>query len=1015
MRKVLVRPMLEPVFQSMLRVRGISSKKPMLAAALIGMGVMQVPVSQGDALWQIGSVGTESRTTHTPPLSPSTTLKTGVFKNGIRYYIQSNPFPAKRAAMWLAVDAGAIQEDDDQLGYAHILEHMAFNGTRKFPGNSLIDVIEQSGMTFGADLNAYTSFDETVYQLTVPTDDPALVQNGLDIIHEWASGAILLDSADVIMERGVILGEWRQRLMDTLSFRLFQDDVSRSMGGANKYIHRLPIGTPESIKKATAAPLQRFYRDWYRPDLMAVIIVGDVDPERMYQEVKQRFERIPAASKKRPFQRPAVQAEARSAIHVVKDNVNPKVVVRWPNPIRGTTPEDRVKEQVTYSILLQHLNEMFSRLSKEERRPFAYAGMSIESGTVRPMGTQLELTISMHPDSAQLSLAYVLGEIERVAQDGIPEQDLELAKSAEARRLVRAVDGLQHVPSRTLAERYVANFFDSNDLLITSEQRQEIGTRLLRTLSNADIQRAATFWKQAVGRSVSVEIPRFANVRVPTESEVRAIFEEGRAKDHIQTHARPAAVVAQGAGSNALASASAAASPSSSFASEAIVSETIDDASGVVVWELGNGARVVFKATANNPDEVILHAISPGGYTKLPDSLRLSSGRLIADLMTSSGNTEAGDHTKYVQRLITMGVTQFAVVLSGLREEMIVAGSSRNPAILFSTMNRQFVDPYIDTTAFSEWKRAGMRSITYSKEDQFLSALTGDRRFAPPSVMSVPLMSLQKGMDVYRDRFGDASDFTFYIVGAISRDSAKALAGRYLSPLPSTHRSVPETLISTKARSIKGVMSAKMEHPQLQAVQAAATINFGGYFPQRYDSVQQERKRLDAVALILNRRLRNKLREEMAVTYGVNVSPMVVEIPDWYYTVGIEFMASPDDVNRAVDSTWRVIRELQSSGPTSEELAITAKIQQRRRENSRESNTWWVSELSRYDRMGASFAKLVEVAVPMDAEEFKAAMKRLFSEESYSQNIVLPRKEVLEKKAKEDKAETGEGKKAGGT
>ena len=229
-------------------------------------------------------------------------LRTGTLANGLRYYVRANAMPAGRAELRLVVNAGSVLEDDDQQGMAHFLEHMAFNGTRHFPHQSLVDFVESSGMRFGADLNAYTNFDETVYMLTVPTDEPRFLEQGMTVLQDWASGGVTLDSAEIVAERGVVMGEWRSRLPDTTSQKLQAHQREVLFGAGSRYLERLPIGDTSQVEHAHREPVERFYRDWYRPDLMAVVVVGDVGQRRARDRARVRHRRYPqsvAASRRR--------------------------------------------------------------------------------------------------------------------------------------------------------------------------------------------------------------------------------------------------------------------------------------------------------------------------------------------------------------------------------------------------------------------------------------------------------------------------------------------------------------------------------------------------------------------------------------------------------------------------------------------------------------------------------------------------------------------------------------------
>ncbi|HEU4584132.1 MAG TPA: pitrilysin family protein, partial [Gemmatimonadaceae bacterium] len=307
-------------------------------------------------------------------------LRTGTLANGLRYYVRANASPRGRAELRLVVNAGSILEDDDQRGMAHFLEHMAFNGTRHFPHQSLIDFVEASGMRFGADLNAYTSYDETVYKLTVPTDDARFLERGLTVLEDWASGGIVLDSAEVVAERGVVLGEWRSRLPDTASQTIQRHQLEVFFGSGSRYLDRLPIGLPELLDSATRAPIARFYNDWYRLDLMAVVVVGDIDPAAVEREVRERFGKIARAKKPRARREARVDAAADGVVDVERAQLTPSVQVLWPVPEPARGARARVERQLVEELLLQSLQQRFLHMRELDSRPFVAA--NVQRGSV---------------------------------------------------------------------------------------------------------------------------------------------------------------------------------------------------------------------------------------------------------------------------------------------------------------------------------------------------------------------------------------------------------------------------------------------------------------------------------------------------------------------------------------------------------------------------------------------------------------------------------------------------------
>ncbi len=921
-------------------------------------------------------------------------LMVGTLPNGMRYYIRVNKLPAKRANLWLAVDAGSIQEDPDQLGFAHFLEHMAFNGTKHFPGNSLIDVIEQTGMTFGADLNASTNFDETVYQLTIPTDDSKIFSQGLQIVEDWANGGITMDSAAVVGERGVVMGEWRMRLPDTASKRLQNDMLTRTFGKGSKYLDRFPIGTPESLEGATAAPIQRFYKDWYRPDRMAIIAVGDFDAAMVKKEIIKRFGRIPKPSASaRSFTRQPVISSSSTVVHVIRDRVNPQVELTWTVPEASHTPEAAMRQALLERITFPAIQRTLTKLSKQERRPFAGGAIGRSTGMARPLPSQYLVRLAAAPDSLTNGLAVLLTEVERVARYGIPGAELEAQKAILLRQFESAADGQDALPSRSITERYSRHFLTGKGQLWGAAQALTLARRLLPTITSNDVAAFVREWHNPAGRVVTFQTPIANGVRPVTEVDVLAVLDSVTST---QFTATPASAPALASSTGTKASTSILATPPTPGT---IIKEEQATLAGVTTWTLSNGARVVFKATKNNPDGLTLQAYSRGGHTRLPDSLFFTPGRLVGMLMTASGGLGDKDHEQLTNELGTTGLKEFRVDLNAFDEEIALTGSPRELDMLFQLLYAQFTNPTVDTTALAEWRRTGGGTLRMIPNDRLALQMGQHRRLAPPQAVNVPFIDLAQAMRVYHDRFGDASDFTFYIVGAATAQQVKQLVEQYLASLPSTHRTTRETARDLKIKLPNQRVVREMRSPNLSAERAQAQFVFNGLVPSSPAEYLIEHRRLMAVSQILGDRLRNRLREDMAVTYSASAPVQFYRTPEERYCLVISFLTDPSVIDSSVTAVWEEINRLRDNGPTAGELEIAATIQRRQAENARQSNLWWVSQLQNFETLNIPFDKLGLVAQPpLTAQEVQSAANKYLSKDIYTQMTILPTLETLAKK-----------------
>lgn len=920
--------------------------------------------------------------------------------NGLTYYIQRHPSPAKRAMLWLAVNAGSLQEDDDQLGFAHFLEHMAFNGTKNFPGLGVVEVMEKAGMNFGADVNAYTSFDETVYQLTVPTDDSIVFRDALQIIQDWASGDILNDSLAVVEERGVVIGEWRARFSDSMGVNALRKKLERTFGKDSRYPDRLPIGDPAQLQTATPAGLKRFYHDWYRPDLMAVIAVGDFDPEQVEREIVRRFGNIPAAVNPRSFERTPLPAIPNTKVEVTEVYPAPLFDIMWPITPPSEDPKQAIKDLLIEQLAFPYLQNLATTLSKQENRPFSLALVGRTTRQQRPIAPRHVLRVIATADSLLPGARVMLTEIERVAQHGMPDSALKRNKALVLRKYTDAVTNASNYSSRSIADRMKHHFLLRDIPMWTADSALKLVNEILPTITSSDIAAFAQKWRTDHEREVKMHAPPRSWMSFIRDTAIFAMLDSVKSQ---KLAALPAVNVPAANGSGG---SQAILSPGK------ITSVQILPNSDVRIFTLSNGARAVFKPTWTKPDEVIINAHSPGGHSLLPDSLWFSPARLVATIMTTSGGL--GGTTQ--DELATTGIRQFSVGLNTFSEEIVARGAPSELEAMFRMMHLQFVNPTVDTAAFSEWRQTGMRALRLSHSDQLTAIHGGHHRFKPPHI-TARSMNVEQAMNVYRDRFGDASDFTFYIVGATDSAAVVPLIERYIANLPSTHRSTPETPrdFKTKLPVTKSVINTEraLRSSEMSGMslvfrgslsigdEESVTSEVGLSNSEKVGPSEQSgalissasQLELQTLSLILSRRLRQTLREEMGVTYSVGAPVIFYRVPDLRYAVTINLLTSPSMIDTSSGVVWDVIHSLQAEGPTDQELEIARTILTRRMENAQQSNQWWISQLIESTGPTRRNQSEPDVTVPLfTRDQIQAAANKYLSNTVYSQQTIKPLK-----------------------
>jgi zinc protease len=917
-------------------------------------------------------------------LSADPALTIGTLPNGMQYYIRGNKMPGKRAMLWLAVNAGSVLEDEDQQGFAHFLEHMAFNGTTHFPRHELLDQLQLAGMRFGADINAHTGYDETVYTLEVPTDDGKSLTQGLMMLQDWADGGMLIDSGEVVAERGVVLGEWRSGLADTVSQRVQAHRNSVLYGADSRYVSRQPIGLARLVRSAEPGPIRRFYKDWYRPDLMAVVAVGDFDPKQVERAIKLRFGAIPMTTNPRPRVSPRLPSSSEPAIDIYRGPVSPGVLAVWTQSPRRVTTPAAFREQLVEELLFDRLNKKLLRMRQQEGRPFYTAGVGRTSLDIRNTDAYVVQVVAQ-PDSLQGGLAAVLAELERAAKYGAPAAALDRQKTTLLRRLEDAAAATAATSSARYAQAYVDHYLEGNDPLLSAAEELAIARAELPTITRQDIARAADFWHRRSDLTIQYNVPEWAHVATPTREGVLALFDS---VGHIQLVPDSAVRLSD-----------------AQLLSERptpgrIVSERHDAVAGIVEWTLSNGARVLFKSTQNDPDELLLDARSPGGFSLVPDSLFYSSGRLVAKMMTEAAGVGKLDRQGLLQDLATTGIRDFQVAIGNNDESIHLGGSPKDLETLFQLLYLQFTAPKLDTAALAFWKRVGMEGLQPSLDEQITSVLSrGDPRRSPMPLTLVSFADVNKAMAVYRDRFGNAGDFTFTIVGAATPRQVRPLVERYVASLPATNRR--EHPVPLDVSPWNSIVRATNQTNPVQ--RASAFLLFDGVFPETPQEYLAARERLDAVASVLQLKVTDVMRERMGGTYGVGVSAHTYADPAEHFRVIVNFDASPKRINEMEDTLSAILTDVRTKGATPEELRKVVAMERRVHETALQDNRYWLQAIELYDRLGIPFDRIVrpEVLEPTPAD-IRAAAQQYLPANAFVQTTTLPEDSTLA--ASEDSA-----------
>ena len=900
------------------------------------------------------------------PLAPE--IKRGVLPNGMTYFIMKHQKPEQRASLWLAVNAGSVLEDEDQRGLAHFCEHMAFNGTKRFPKSEIVDYIEKAGMRFGADVNAYTSFDQTVYQLLVPTDKQDVMLKGLDILRDWA-GDVSFDPVEVDKERGVVLEEWR---LGRGGFARIRDKQFPILLAGSKYAERLPIGKPEILKTAKRDTLYRFYKDWYQPQNMAVIAVGDFDPAQVEKEILGRFgdlKSTPNAKVRRPVPAPHDQP---LAVTIATDKEMPVTQVSIVDKIdhRNVATEGEYRRMTVERLYHQMVNARFDDIGRDPSAPYTYA-YSNTGSFVRTVDS-FSRGAGAKDGRVEDALTALVHEVARVEKFGFLQSELDRARQRMISNLETEAAEWEKSPSRDLADEVTRYFFDDEEMGGRAWELQRT-REILASVRLDELNHLAKQWGNGEkGRVIQIGAPEGA--KLPSEAEVVRIVNAAATA--------PVEPWTETANDKPLV-----ATPP---APGKVVKTTHDAETDATVWTLANGVRVIVKPTTFQNDEVLFTGFAPGGSSLISDK-DWADGQFADDVQSASGAGEF-DPTALARHL----AGKVAHVHVGLGELRISAGGSARPADLETAMQLLYLrltTTRKDPRAFGAWKaeqlewlrhRLAMPEVTFFEEMETVS--TGNHlRHRPRTPELLEKVDLDHAIAVYKQRFADLGNFTFVFVGNLDLATLQPLVETYLGSLPAAKQHATWRDVGVKhptGKLTKTIVRGREPKSLVDIVMSA---------PDHW--TRDLSRDAQILAMVLRIRLREVLREDMGGVYGVQVGVEIHRRPTQRRGLFLFFGCDPANVDKLRDAAYGEIAKLAKDGTDDEHLAKVTEQLRRQRETDVKTNRWWLTNLEQAADYGDDFGKATDVDATIKRvtnANVKAAAKHFFDDKNVIVGVMTP-------------------------
>ncbi|MES2150289.1 MAG: insulinase family protein [Pseudomonadota bacterium] len=906
------------------------------------------------------------------PVGPQ--VRVGKLPNGLSYYIQKNGKPEQKVELRLVLKVGSILEDEDQQGLAHFTEHMAFNGSTNFKKHELVSYLQSIGVKFGADLNAYTSFDETVYILPIPTGKKENLERGMLVLQDWAQG-LSLNDADIDKERDIILEELRlgkgagDRMNKVLYPKLYN---------GSRYAQRLPIGKEAILKNFKHEAIKRFYHDWYRPDLMAVVVVGDVEPDQAEAMIQSHFAALknPVKERKRGETPIPVRASTEALVVTDKEASGNMLLIRY--PVQEAQERDtfgHYREKLVEALFGTMLGQRLQELAQLPSPPFL--GGASGMGKLTAHYKSYNAVAALGPGGAAPAIEALVQENARARSFGFSAAELERAKKNMMRSYERAYAERDKTDSANYVGEYVRNFLEHESIPGIENEFRYVGELV-----------------PGIGLD---EVNRFARATIPADSAKLVIF---------MGSDKPGLPVPDGAQllSNMAAAEKMAPQPRQDKAVAAslmdkppkagsIVAETHDAALGLTRLTLSNGVKVILKPTDFRNDQVILGASRYGGQMLFGEKDNFNA-RYANAVVSTMGVKE---YSPIELQKILAGKSAGARMSLGNYTDNISGGSgSAEVETMLQLVYLQFTGARRDEDLYQSFigKQAEAARNTMAQpesvfRDTVLATMYDNHprlaRAARPDDFSK--VSLERSLEIYKERFSSARDLTFILVGSFELDKIKPLLATYLASLP-----VGELLVAYRdvgVRPVSGVVRKEV-HSGTEAKSNVA-INFSG------DAVYSEPEllRFHAMLEAMNIRITDILREKLALIYGGGMNGGINRIPYGNYVIGLSLPTGPANVDKVIAAAFAEIARMKEQGPDPEDLNKVKQNWLQAHQKSMRENGYWLGRLQSAQLQGTDPAEILKYEQQVNAltvEDLKAAAKRYFNMENYVQVVLYPEK-----------------------